>query len=53
MKEVQDLLKSLMVALDEAATEIEQMPDFDSKHSTLVAVDSAYNDISAALHDLS
>ena len=53
MKEVQDLLKSLLVTLDEAATEIEDMPDFDNKESVLVSVDSAYNDISAALHDLS
>lgn len=53
MKEVQDLLKGLLSALDEASVSIEEAPDFNRKHEILVTIDSAWNEISFELSNLS
>jgi len=53
MKEAKDLLTDLKATLDEAAQLMEDITDFEGKQEALIAVDSAYNEISAALHELS
>ena len=53
MKEAKDLLQDLKNALDEAASLVEDIDNFEGKQDVLVAIDTAYNEISAALHDLS
>jgi len=54
MKQVQDLVKGLLLTLTDITNDIEEVPDPDGKfHDLLIAIDSAYNEISYALSDLS
>lgn len=52
MKEVQDLVKDLLASLTEATDLIDDSDSFDGRQDLLVAVDSAYNEISYALSQL-
>jgi hypothetical protein len=53
MKEVKDLLKDLLNTLDEAVNLVEDMEDFDQKSEILITIDSAFNDVSYRLSELS
>jgi hypothetical protein len=53
MKEAVDLLIDLKRTLDEAAQLLEDMPEFDTKPVIMADIDSAYNDISYRLSELS
>lgn len=53
MKEVTDLLKDLKRSLDEAAQFVENMESFPDKSLVLESIDSAYNEISYTLGNLS
>lgn len=53
MKEIQDLIRGLLLTLTDITTNIEDADSFEGKSDLLVAVDTAYNEISYALSSLS
>lgn len=53
MKQAQDILKNLITTLNESVDMIEELDGFEQKPDILEAIDSAYNDISYQLHQLS
>ena len=53
MKEVQDLIKGLLLTLNDITTDIEDADTFNGKADLLIAVDTAYNEISYALSQVS